>query len=115
MKTVQQRIDFNKALQYQLRSRMSKDGEYSLKEMKTFYHQIMNLDVFIVEPYNADLFRRKISGWGIVHDGWLIKRGKGRDAVYYKRFTKRSNRSLKEVRRCIKRKLLRITPWGKSL
>ena len=84
------------ALNYHLRNELIYDRDYSLDELYAYYHQIMNRDAFCeLGTVKKDAFRKHVAAWASVHDGWLVKKGEGKTARYYKRYPDRFDIKLK--------------------
>ena len=83
-------------INYHLRNELSYDRDYSLDELYAYYHQIMNRDAFCeLGTVKKDTLRKRLDEWCAVHDGWLVKRGEGKAARYYKRYPDRFDIKLK--------------------
>jgi len=89
-------------LQYMLRSNMG-FAEYSFCEFYQLYLEILNRDRLInIEPLSKIKFRRKLQWYTSVDGSWLIKRGAGKKAVYYRRMISTCSLSFKELRKIVR-------------
>lgn len=105
----------SKEAQQTIRSNMTYK-EYSLSELWMDYQKVMARDIMITDfvPMKYKWFRQRLGRWSRVDGSWLIKKGHGKEAVYYKRCCHRHNKSrpawIAEVRKSFNR---RIGSWLK--
>lgn len=76
----------NKVLNKLIRDQMHYDRDYSYHCLFGIYNEIMGRDYFVTQrKLKYSSFRRLVSTWASVDDGWLRKEGDGQ----YSRFSKR--------------------------
>lgn len=101
-------------LQRCLRDNMTSD-EYTHNEMYRLYSEIMRRDgmIEIYSTMSQGSFDKRITEWSGVYQGWIIKKGIGRDAIYYKRYIHRCGLSKQALRDRVNKLLRSIVPWRK--
>lgn len=68
-----------------VRDQMAFEMEYSFPLMEVIYNDIMNLERFIeYKKVSRKTLHNQLSEWANVEGGWLGKKGKGKDARFYK-------------------------------
>ncbi len=104
----------SKELQGFIRDNMF-DVEYGANDMWMLYERIMRRDK-IVDVYaimSQPSFTKRINEWSSVEGGWLIKKGIGEEALFYRRRFHRCNLSRPELRRRVMARYRRLRGWLK--
>ena len=71
-------------LQRELQASML-DGEYTIAELYTIYTLMMGMDFNLqFKAMEEKTFRNKLTEWSNADGSWLIKKGKGKSALYHK-------------------------------
>lgn len=107
----------HKELEQFMEDNMDRVKKYSVHEFYMLYKSILNRDG-LIENYSLmseTSFIKRIGEWS-KPGKWLIKKGRGKKAIYYKRVVHRSvisaadlKKRANEIINCVKRRL----PWGK--
>lgn len=103
-----------KDLQRCLRDNMTHE-EYTHNDMYQIYSEILRRDGMI-ERYSTmsqESFDKRLTEWSGVYQGWIVKKGRGRDAIYYKRYIHRCGLSKQALRDRVISKLRSIVSWRK--
>lgn len=76
----------SKILQKLLREQMRYGQEFAFTGMEAKYNTIMNEGKLAeLKKMSIETFHRRLNEWSNVHDGWLQKKGEGKNAVFFKR------------------------------
>ena len=71
--------------QRELRAKMLYDKEYSIDELYVIYKSMVSLDFNLqYKIVSEKTFSNKLTEWSNVDNSWLIKKGKGKNAMYHK-------------------------------
>lgn len=87
--------------------------EYSHNDIYQLYAEIMNRDGMI-ERYSMmsqESLDKRLVEWSNVYHGWIVKKGSGRKAIYYKRYIHRCSLSKSELRDRVINKLKSVVKW----
>lgn len=91
------------------------DDEYSIHLMWKVYSDIMRRSPFVEEykEMTESSLEKRLNEWASVKGGWLIRKGRGKNSIYYKRWFCRTDKSRAEVRRNVIDRLRSIKLWRK--